>query len=166
MLTKKATKYGENKARVCRLKWTPHSGNKRSPSICLCWNFRSVKTSWTSLLSGLPLLKQNSEKYKFVQFGLYGKFLFLSWYYTNSSFKPWFYLLSGAETCRAIWSFSDILTEYRSNMGPTQPPIKWVPKAPTPGVKLPGFEAHYLPPFSVEVWNDGAIPTLFHVFKT
>jgi hypothetical protein len=33
----------------------------------------------------------------------------------------------------------------RSAMGPTQPPIQWVPAAVSPGVKQPGREADYSP---------------------
>jgi len=33
--------------------------------------------------------------------------------------------------------------------GPTQPPVQWVL-----GVKWPGFEADYTPPYSVEVKNE------------
>jgi hypothetical protein len=36
-------------------------------------------------------------------------------------------------------------------LGPTQPPIQWVPGALSLGVKLPGREADHSPPSSVEV---------------
>jgi len=38
-------------------------------------------------------------------------------------------------------------------MGPTQPPIQWVPAALTLGVKRPGREADNSPPSSAEVRN-------------
>jgi hypothetical protein len=40
-------------------------------------------------------------------------------------------------------------------MGPTQPPIQWVPWAITPGIKQPGREALHSPS-SAEVKNGGA----------
>jgi hypothetical protein len=39
----------------------------------------------------------------------------------------------------------------RLALGPTQPPIQWVPGALSPGVKRPGREADHLPPTSAEV---------------
>jgi hypothetical protein len=38
-------------------------------------------------------------------------------------------------------------------LGPTQPPIQWVPEVLSPGVKRPGREADYSPPSAVEVKN-------------
>jgi hypothetical protein len=37
------------------------------------------------------------------------------------------------------------------NLGPTQPPIQWVPGALSLGVKWPGREADHSPPSSAEV---------------
>jgi hypothetical protein len=37
------------------------------------------------------------------------------------------------------------------NVGPTHPPIQWVPGALSLGVKLPGREADHSPPSSAEV---------------
>jgi hypothetical protein len=51
-------------------------------------------------------------------------------------------------------------TERRPALGPTQPPIQWVPGALSPGVKLPGREANHSPPTNAEVKNGGAIPPL------
>jgi hypothetical protein len=42
-------------------------------------------------------------------------------------------------------------TASRTVMGPTQPPIRWVPGALSLGVKQPGHEADHSPPSSVEV---------------
>jgi hypothetical protein len=39
----------------------------------------------------------------------------------------------------------------RLALGPTQPPIQWVPGALSPGVKRPGREADHSPPTSAEV---------------
>jgi hypothetical protein len=41
----------------------------------------------------------------------------------------------------------------RPALGPTQPPIQWVPEALSLGVKRPGSEADYSPPSSAEVRN-------------
>jgi hypothetical protein len=46
-------------------------------------------------------------------------------------------------------------TACRPALGPTQPPIQWVP-----GVKRPGREADHSPPSSAEVKNGGAMPPL------
>jgi hypothetical protein len=42
-------------------------------------------------------------------------------------------------------------TASRTAMGPTQPPIQWVPKVLSLGVKRPGLEADHSPPSSAEV---------------
>jgi hypothetical protein len=42
-------------------------------------------------------------------------------------------------------------------LGSTQPPIKWVLVSLSPGVKWPGHEADYSPPFSAMVKNGGTI---------
>ena len=38
----------------------------------------------------------------------------------------------------------------QTGLGPTQPPIQWVPQALFPGVKRPGCDPDHLPPFSSE----------------
>jgi hypothetical protein len=50
----------------------------------------------------------------------------------------------------------------RPTLGPTQPPIQWVPGALSRLVKRQGREADYSPPSSAEVKNVGAIPPLPH----
>jgi hypothetical protein len=42
-------------------------------------------------------------------------------------------------------------TSSRSALGPTQPPIQWVPRALFPGIKRLGREADHSPPASAEV---------------
>jgi hypothetical protein len=42
-------------------------------------------------------------------------------------------------------------TAFRPALGPTQPPIQWVPGAVSLGVKRPGREADHSPPSSAEV---------------
>jgi hypothetical protein len=42
-------------------------------------------------------------------------------------------------------------TSSRPALGPTQPPIQWVPGARSPGVKREGREADYSPPINAEV---------------
>jgi len=41
--------------------------------------------------------------------------------------------------------------QYETALGPTQPPIQWVPRALSLGVKRPGREADHSPPSSAEV---------------
>jgi hypothetical protein len=70
-----------------------------------------------------------------------------------------------------IWCWGDLLLFHRSTecychinvllsrsrydsrtaLGPTQPPIQWVPEALSLAVKRPGHEAHHSPPTSAEV---------------
>jgi hypothetical protein len=54
-------------------------------------------------------------------------------------------------------------THSRPALGPTQPPIEWIPGAISPGVKRPGSEADHSSPSSAEVKNGGAIPPLPHM---
>jgi hypothetical protein len=56
-------------------------------------------------------------------------------------------------------------TASRPALGPTQPPIEWVPGAISPGVKGPGRETDHSPPSSADVKNGGAIPPLPHMFS-
>jgi hypothetical protein len=52
-------------------------------------------------------------------------------------------------------------TAFKTVLGPTQPPIKWVPGALSLGVKRPGREADHSPPSSAEVknaWNYTSTP--------
>jgi hypothetical protein len=51
-------------------------------------------------------------------------------------------------------------TASRPVLGPTQPPIQWVPEAPSAGVKRSNREAHHSNAISAEVKNAGAIPSL------
>jgi hypothetical protein len=44
-------------------------------------------------------------------------------------------------------------TTSRMALGPTQPPIQWVPGALSLGIKQPGHEANHSPPSSAEVEN-------------
>jgi hypothetical protein len=51
----------------------------------------------------------------------------------------------------------------QTTLGPTQPPIQWVPLTSPPGVKQQRRKTDHSPPFSVEVKNGGAIPPLPHM---
>jgi hypothetical protein len=46
-----------------------------------------------------------------------------------------------------------LFTASRSALGPTQPPLQWVPEALSPEVKQPGREADHSPPSSAEGKN-------------
>jgi hypothetical protein len=51
----------------------------------------------------------------------------------------------------------------RMAVGPTQPPIQWVPEALSLGVKWPGHEADHSPPSSAKVkiaWNYTSTPNM------
>jgi hypothetical protein len=43
------------------------------------------------------------------------------------------------------------ITASRMALGPTQPPIQWVPGALSLGIKRPGYEADHSPPSTAEV---------------
>jgi hypothetical protein len=57
-------------------------------------------------------------------------------------------------------------TASRLVLGPTKPPIKWVPIAISPGVNRSGYKADHSPPSRAEVKNGGAITPLLNVFMT
>jgi hypothetical protein len=54
-------------------------------------------------------------------------------------------------------------TAARLDLGPTQPPIQWIPGTLSPGVKQQRREADHSSPSSAEVKKGGAIPPLPHV---
>jgi hypothetical protein len=54
---------------------------------------------------------------------------------------------------RRSWEFFFFTTASRTALGPTQPPIQWVPGALSLGVKRPVREADHSPPSSAEVKN-------------
>jgi hypothetical protein len=51
-----------------------------------------------------------------------------------------------------------VSTSCRPVLGPTKPPIKWVPWTSSPGVKRPRREVDHSPLSSTEVEKVGAIP--------
>jgi hypothetical protein len=56
------------------------------------------------------------------------------------------------------------ITAARTSLGPTQPPIQWVPGALSVGVKRPEREDDQWPPSSAEVKNSWSYTTLQYVF--
>jgi hypothetical protein len=57
----------------------------------------------------------------------------------------------------------DLKLQLEPNMGPTQPPIEWVPGVLSPDVKRQGREADYSPPSSAEIKNSGTVPPISHI---
>jgi hypothetical protein len=54
-------------------------------------------------------------------------------------------------------------TESRPTLGPTQPPIQWVPETLSRGVRWQGREDDLPSPSNVEVKKGGAVPLLPYV---
>jgi hypothetical protein len=61
------------------------------------------------------------------------------------------------------WKIFLISTASRPTLGPTQPPIQWIPENLSLGIKRQGCEADHSPPSSAEVEKDGDIPPLPHI---
>jgi hypothetical protein len=59
---------------------------------------------------------------------------------------------SGFDSRRGLGIFL-FTTAFRTALGPTQPPIQWVPGALSLGIRRPGCEAEHSPPSSAEVKN-------------
>jgi hypothetical protein len=56
----------------------------------------------------------------------------------------------------------DFLKTLKPALGPTQPPIRLIPEAVSPGGKPAGRDAEYSSPSSAEVKNYGALSALPH----
>jgi hypothetical protein len=57
-------------------------------------------------------------------------------------------------------------TASRPALGPTPPPIQWVPGGTSPGIKQPGLKADHPPSFNAEVknaWSYTSTSTCLHV---
>jgi hypothetical protein len=59
----------------------------------------------------------------------------------------WMIRILGFDSRWGLWIFL-FTTASRTALGPTQPPIQWVKRALSQGVKRPGREADHLPPLS------------------
>jgi hypothetical protein len=64
----------------------------------------------------------------------------------------------GLRDKRPGFDFS-LVHNVQTGSGNTQPPIQWVSRVPSPGVKLSKLEANDSPPSSTEVKNGTAIPS-------
>jgi hypothetical protein len=62
----------------------------------------------------------------------------------------WTFGVVGFDSWRGLRIFL-LTTPSRTSLGPTQPPIQWVPEALFLGIKWPGLEADHSPPSSAEV---------------
>jgi hypothetical protein len=69
---------------------------------------------------------------------------------SNSTGLGWTIGVLGFDFWRGMGIFL-FTTASRTVLGPTQPPIQWVPGALSLGVKLPGPETNHSPPTSAEV---------------
>jgi hypothetical protein len=70
-------------------------------------------------------------------------------YFLNKTLQ-WISYFLGFDSWRGLGIFL-FTTASRTVLGPTQPPIQWVPESLSLGVKRPGREADYSPPSSAEV---------------
>jgi hypothetical protein len=68
-------------------------------------------------------------------------------------------LLLSSQQCKIFLSS----TVSRLTLGPTQPPIQWLPGALSPWIKWQGRDANLSPPSSADVKKGGAIPPLPHM---
>jgi hypothetical protein len=57
----------------------------------------------------------------------------------------------GDEYKLPVHLIDDVTTAFRTVLGPTQPPVQWVPGALYLGIKRLGREANHSPPASAEV---------------
>jgi len=62
----------------------------------------------------------------------------------------WTIRFLGFNSCWGLGIFL-FATVSRMALGPTLPPVQWVPRALSLRVKWPGHESGYSPPFSAEV---------------
>jgi hypothetical protein len=71
----------------------------------------------------------------------------------------------GFDSRRGLGIF--LFTAFRPVLGPTQPPVQWIPGTFSPDVKRPKREADHSSPFSAEVknaWRYTSTPKyIFHV---
>jgi hypothetical protein len=71
------------------------------------------------------------------------------------------WMIGGFESRQGLGIFLFSIVS-RPVLGPTQPPMQWVPDVLSPGVKQPGRGADYSPPCSGEVENAWGCTSALH----
>jgi hypothetical protein len=136
-------------------------------------------TFQTALILNKPLFKVNLNRYTKIVFkGSIGSTI-LTLLYDSATV----YILNSRDSCWyrghcAGWMTEELGFDFLQGqevflfstasipaLGPTQPPIQWVLRAVSLGVKRPGREANHSLPSSAEVKNGGAILPLLHMFS-
>jgi hypothetical protein len=97
--------------RSCILSPTPHTGNTRNKSTCLCWTIQSVNPVWTYLPPGPPLSQQKSRNYDSIKCSLSVKICFSCVGPIRSIASPVIISIILLLRCKAsyAWSFNNLM---------------------------------------------------------